>query len=420
MTQTPNTAGGSGVASAAPEVVGVAAAPFASANVASLGILGALSLSHGLNDLIQSLLPAIYPLLKDAYALDFRQIGYITLAFQGTASILQPMVGLYTDKYPKPFSLTIGMGCTLIGLLLLSMASSYPMILFSAALVGLGSSIFHPESSRMARLASGGRHGFAQSLFQVGGNCGSAIGPLLAAFIVVPNGQKSIAWFAIVALVGMAVLFNVGRWYAQKLLLKQTAGHKASGTVSLPRLVVFRSIAILIALMFSKFVYLASISTYLTFYLISKFQVSVSAAQLFLFLFLFATAAGTFLGGPLGDKIGRKPVMLGSILGVLPFTLLLPHANLFWTAALTIPIGLVLASAFSAIVVYAQDLVPGRTGVIAGLFFGFAFGMGGVGAAVLGVIADKTSVDYAFQLCAYLPAIGLLALFLPNIKRTHI
>ena len=413
------------MASAVPEVVGVAAAPFASANVASanvasLGILGALSLSHGLNDLIQSLLPAIYPLLKDAYTLDFRQIGYITLAFQGTASILQPLVGLYTDKYPKPFSLTIGMGCTLIGLLLLSMAGSYPMILFSAALVGLGSSIFHPESSRMARLASGGRHGFAQSLFQVGGNCGSAIGPLLAAFIVVPNCQRSIAWFAIVALVGMAVLFNVGRWYAQKLSLKQTAGHKASGTVSLPRLVVFRSIAILIALMFSKFVYLASISTYLTFYLISKFQVSVSAAQLFLFLFLFATAAGTFLGGPLGDKIGRKPVMLGSILGVLPFTLLLPHANLFWTAALTIPIGLVLASAFSAIVVYAQDLVPGRTGVIAGLFFGFAFGMGGVGAAVLGVIADKTSVDYAFQLCAYLPAIGLLALFLPNIKRTHI
>ena len=406
--------------SAAPEVVGVAAAPFAAANVASLGILGALSLSHGLNDLIQSLLPAIYPLLKDAYALDFRQIGYITLAFQGTASILQPLVGLYTDKYPKPFSLTIGMGCTLIGLLLLSMASSYPMILFSAALVGLGSSIFHPESSRMARLASGGRHGFAQSLFQVGGNCGSAIGPLLAAFIVVPNGQKSIAWFAIVALIGMTVLFNVGRWYAQKLSLKQTAGHKASGTVSLPRAVVFRSIAILIALMFSKFVYLASISTYLTFYLISKFQVSVSAAQLFLFLFLFATAAGTFLGGPLGDKIGRKPVMLGSILGVLPFTLLLPHANLFWTAALTIPIGLVLASAFSAIVVFAQDLVPGRTGVIAGLFFGFAFGMGGVGAAVLGVIADKTSVDYAFQLCAYLPAIGLLALFLPNIKRTHL
>ena len=391
----------------------------AAANSASIAILASLSLSHGLNDLIQSLLPAIYPLLKDAYALDFAQIGLITVAFQGTASILQPLIGLYTDKYPKPYSLTIGMGCTLGGLLLLSVASSYPVILLAAALVGLGSSIFHPESSRMARLASGGRHGFAQSLFQVGGNVGSAVGPLLAAFIVVPNGQKSVAWFSIVALVGMVVLFNVGRWYAARLKTApgKSAARALAAEPALPRSVVARSIAILIALMFSKFVYLASMSTYLTFYLIDRFQVSVPAAQLYLFLFLGATAAGTFLGGPIGDRIGRKPVIWWSILGVLPFTLILPHVNLFWTAALTIPIGLVLASAFSAIIVFAQDLVPGRTGVIAGLFFGLAFGMGGVGAAVLGEVADRTSISFVFQICAWLPALGLLAAFLPDMKR---
>ena len=392
----------------------------AAANSASIAILASLSLSHGLNDLIQSLLPAIYPLLKDAYALDFAQIGLITVAFQGTASVLQPLIGLYTDKYPKPYSLTIGMGCTLGGLLLLSVASSYPVILLAAALVGLGSSIFHPESSRMARLASGGRHGFAQSLFQVGGNVGSAVGPLLAAFIVVPNGQKSVAWFSIVALVGMVVLFNVGRWYAARLKTApgKSAARALAAEPALPRSVVARSIAILIALMFSKFVYLASMSTYLTFYLIDRFQVSVPAAQLYLFLFLGATAAGTFLGGPIGDRIGRKPVIWWSILGVLPFTLILPHVNLFWTAALTIPIGLVLASAFSAIIVFAQDLVPGRTGVIAGLFFGLAFGMGGVGAAVLGEVADRTSISFVFQICAWLPALGLLAAFLPDMKRT--
>ena len=410
MSQASDTLDATSVAAAAPAAVRHEAA--------ALTILGALSLSHGLNDLIQSLLPAIYPLLKDAYALDFAQIGLITVAFQGTASILQPLIGLYTDKYPKPYSLTIGMGCTLAGLLLLSVASSYPVILLAAALVGLGSSIFHPESSRMARLASGGRHGFAQSLFQVGGNVGSAVGPLLAAFIVVPNGQKSVAWFSIVALIGMAVLFNVGRWYAARL---RTAPAKSTRSFAagpaLPQGVVLRALAILIALMFSKFVYLASMSTYLTFYLIKKFEVSVPASQLYLFLFLGATAAGTFLGGPIGDRIGRKPVIWWSIAGVLPFTLLLPHVNLFWTAALTIPIGLVLASAFSAIVVFAQDLVPGRTGVIAGLFFGLAFGMGGVGAAVLGEVADRYGIAFVFQICAFLPALGLLAAFLPNMKR---
>ena len=381
-------------------------------------ILSALSLSHLLNDVIQSLLSAIYPLLKETYALDFRQIGMITLAFQGTASLLQPLVGLYTDKYPKPYSLVVGMGCTLTGLLLLSAATSYPSVLIAATLVGLGSSIFHPESSRMARAASGGRHGFAQSLFQVGGNCGSALGPLLAAFIVVPNGQKSLAWFSGVALVGMIVLFNVGRWYAARLAAQ---GSTAGATQIRPhrdmsRAVIIRSIAILIALMFSKFVYLASMSTFLTFYLIDQFHISVAQSQIFLFVFLVATAAGTLLGGPVGDRFGRKPVILGSILGVLPLTLLLPYANLFWTVALSVPIGLILASAFSAIIVYAQDLVPGRTGVISGLFFGFAFGMGGVGASGLGILADHTSIALVMKVCAFLPAIGLLGIFLPRIK----
>ena len=386
---------------------------------ASLMILASLSLSHGLNDLIQSLLPAIYPLLKDAYALDFVHIGLITVAFQGTASMLQPLIGLYTDKYPKPYSLTIGMGCTLCGLLLLSVASSYAVILLAAAMVGIGSSIFHPESSRMARAASGGRHGFAQSLFQVGGNFGSAIGPLLAAFIVVPNGQKSLAWFSGVALVGMLVLFNCGRWYAARLAAApaRNAAKAQGGAQALPRPIVLRSIAILIALMFSKFVYLASMSTYFTFYLIDQFQVTVQHAQLFLFVFLFAQVAGTFLGGPIGDRFGRKLVIWASILGVLPFSLALPHANLFWTVMLAIPVGLVIAGAFSAIVVMAQDLVPGRTGVISGLFFGLAFGMGGLGAAALGLLADHTSIAYVFQLVAWLPAIGLLAAFLPNMQR---
>ena len=381
-------------------------------------ILGALSLSHLLNDLIQSLLAAIYPLLKTTYALDFQQIGMITLAFQGTASLLQPLVGLYTDKYPKPYSLVVGMSCTLVGLLLLSAATSYPAVLIAAALVGLGSSIFHPESSRMARAASGGRHGFAQSIFQVGGNCGSAIGPLLAAFIVVPNGQNSIAWFSGVALIGMVVLFRVGRWYAARLAAQgSVAGqNRARPHRDMSTIVVVRSIAILIALMFSKFVYLASMSTFLTFYLIDQFHISVAQSQIFLFVFLFATAAGTLLGGPVGDRFGRKPVILGSILGVLPLTLLLPHASLFWTVALSVPIGLILASAFSAIVVYAQDLVPGRTGVISGLFFGFAFGMGGVGASGLGILADHTSIAFVMKVCAFLPAIGLLGIFLPRIK----
>jgi MFS transporter, FSR family, fosmidomycin resistance protein len=393
----------------------------ARAGGASLAIMSALSLSHGLNDLIQSLLPAIYPLLKESYALDFSQVGLITLAFQGTASILQPLVGIYTDKYPKPYSLAVGMTCTLCGLLLLSVAWSYPVILVAAMLVGFGSSIFHPESSRMARVASGGKHGFAQSLFQVGGNTGSAIGPLLAAFIVVPHGQKSIAWFSLVALFGIIVLFNCGRWYSARLKAQKAKGAAptAAPHAALRNGVVVRSLAILIALMFSKFVYLAAMGTYLTFYLQDRFKVDVQQAQIYLFIYLFAVAAGTFLGGPIGDRFGRKPVIWASIAGVLPFTLLLPHVNLFWTVALTIPIGLVLASAFSAIVVFAQDLVPGRTGMIAGMFFGFAFGMGGVGAAALGEIADRTSIEFVFQLCAFLPALGLLAAFLPNIKHAH-
>ncbi|MEO7432132.1 MAG: MFS transporter [Dokdonella sp.] len=379
-------------------------------------ILAMLSVCHLLNDLIQSLLPAIYPLLKENFALDFGQIGLITLTFQLTASLLQPFVGIYTDKRPLPYSLAIGMGFTLAGLLLLSRAATFPMLLFAAALVGSGSSVFHPESSRIARMASGGRHGLAQSLFQVGGNVGSAIGPLLAAFIVMPRGQSSVAWFAIAALLAMALLTRIGGWYRARIPALRNVRHVVSAS-ALPRRTIVTTMTILGALIFSKYFYLASLSSYYTFYLIEKFQLTAQDAQLHLFVFLGAVAVGTLAGGPIGDRIGRRYVIWGSILGVLPFTLLLPHANLFWTTMLTIVIGLVLASAFSAIIVYAQELVPGRTGVIAGLFFGFAFGMGGLGAALLGELADHIGIESVYGLCAYLPAIGLLAWFLPALEK---
>ena len=382
---------------------------------AALGILSAISLCHGLNDLLQSVLPAVYPILKTAYALDFGQIGLITFVNTVTASLLQPVVGLVTDARPKPYSLAIGMGFTLVGLLLLSVAPTYAAVLVAVGFVGIGSSIFHPESSRVARLASGGRHGFAQSLFQVGGNAGSATGPLLAAFIVLPYGQRSIAWFGLVAFIGMMILARVGAWYKAHLVVHaKTAQAAIHSGLSAAR--VRWALLILMMLVFSKNVYLISITSFYTFYLIDKFGVSVQSAQLHLFAFLGAAAAGTFIGGPVGDRIGRKYVMWVSILGALPFTLLLPYVNLFWTDVLTIIIGLVMASAFSAIVVFAQELVPGRVGAVSGLFFGFAFGFGGIGAALLGQLADSTSIEFVYKVCSFLPAIGLLTAFLPNIE----
>ncbi|MBM6592535.1 MFS transporter [Microvirga pudoricolor] len=377
-------------------------------------ILAAISVSHLLNDLIQSLIPAIYPVLKDAFHLDFGQIGLITFTFQLTASLLQPLVGHFTDMKPQPFSLVIGMGFTLVGLLTLSMAGSYGVLLIAAGLVGMGSSVFHPESSRVARMASGGRHGMAQSVFQVGGNTGTALGPLLAAFIVVPRGQGSIAWFSAVALLAMAILFWVGRWYGERLATLRAKPRGPSGAAKHSRARVFWAVTILMLLVFSKNFYLASISSYFTFYLIGKFQLSVQDAQVHLFVFLAAVAAGTVLGGPIGDRIGRKYVIWISILGVLPFTLALPYANLFWTGVLSVLIGLILASAFSAILVFATELVPGRVGMIAGLFYGLSFGMGGLGAAVLGHVADLTSIETVYQICSFLPAIGLLTYFLPH------
>jgi len=381
-----------------------------------IAVLCALSVCHLLNDMMQSLLPSIYPILKQSYQLDFSQIGLITLAFQLTASLLQPLVGLYTDRHPKPYSAAIGMGMIVIGLGLIATANSYSLLLAAAAFVGIGSSIFHPESSRVARLASGGRHGFAQSLFQVGGNVGSAIGPLLAALIILPHGQKSVAWFMAAGLIAMGLLTFVGRWYATHGRARVSATSKRLNIAHLSRGRVMLSIAVLVALVFSKFVYMASLGNYFTFYLIETFGVSVHNSQLYLFVFLAAVAAGTFLGGPLGDYFGRKYVIWFSILGVVPFTLALPYANLEWTLVLAIVIGLILSSAFSAIVVYAQELVPGRTGMITGLFFGLAFGMGGLGAAVLGEIADLTSIGYVYNICSFLPLIGLVTWFLPNIE----
>lgn len=393
-----------------------AAAVAETGNQTILAILIAASFSHLLNDTIQSLIPAVYPVLKDSFQLNFAQIGLITLTFQITASMLQPIVGLYTDHRPQPFSLAIGMGFSLVGLVLLSGANSYWMILCSAALVGLGSSVFHPEASRLARMASGGRYGFAQSLFQVGGNAGQSLGPLLAALVVGTRGQSKIAWFSVVALLGIFVLFNAGRWYQQNLFRLKGAGRRRSDGVHLSRLTIVGAMAILIALIFSKYFYLACISSYYTFYLIDRFHLSIQHAQLLLFLFTFSVAAGTIVGGPVGDRIGRKYVIWVSILGVAPFTLLLPHANLLFTAILSVVIGFVLSSAFSAILVYAQELMPGKVGMVSGLFFGFAFGMGGIGSALLGQLIDLTNIQFVFQLCAFLPLLGLLTAFLPNIE----
>ncbi|MCE9560433.1 MAG: MFS transporter [Planctomycetes bacterium] len=384
-------------------------------NGTAFAVLVALSVSHLLNDTLQSLIAAVYPVLKDAYALTFTQIGLITLAFQCTASLLQPLIGLYTDRRPLPFSLAIGMGVSLAGLLLLSVADGFPAILGAAALVGVGSAIFHPEASRMARLASGGRHGLAQSLFQVGGNAGSAIGPLLAAFIVVPWGQRSLAWFSIAAVAAMVILFQIGVWYQAHLTERMAKKIATTPSPVSPRRTAF-AIGILLCLIFSKYFYLTSLTSYYTLYLIDTFDVSVQGAQIRLFVFLGAVAVGTFAGGPVGDRVGFKAVIWGSILGVLPFTLALPYANLFWTTVLTVPIGLILASAFSAIMVYAQELLPSRVGMVAGLFFGFAFGMGGIGAAVLGWLADQTSISYVYKVCSFLPLIGLLTALLPNLR----
>jgi FSR family fosmidomycin resistance protein-like MFS transporter len=383
------------------------------------GILGAVSVSHLLNDVVQSLLPAIYPLLKESFALSFSQVGYMTLALMLTASILQPVVGFLTDRRSAPFALVAGMGFSLAGLLLLSVAWTYPMLLMAAVLVGLGSSVFHPESSRVARMASGGRHGLAQSVFQVGGNLGSSLGPILGAFLVEPYGQRSIMWCSLVAVAGMVLTFRIGQWYyAHPAHVGKSSLHRVASPASpLPTRRVVWSLVILGALIFSKYFYMASLSSYFTFYLIEKFQISVQSAQLYLFMFLAAVAAGTILGGPIGDRVGRKPVIWGSILGVLPFSLVLPHVGLFWTAVLAVVIGLTLSSAFSAIVVYAQELLPGRVGLISGAFFGFAFGMGGLGAAALGLLADRIGIEGVYGLCAYLPAIGLLAAFLPTLDR---
>jgi FSR family fosmidomycin resistance protein-like MFS transporter len=396
------------IAAARPKAVGPAFA-----------VLGVVSFCHLLNDMMQALLPAIYPILKGGFDLDFGQIGLLTLTYQILASMLQPLIGLYTDRRPLPYSLPFGMASTLLGLLTLAFAPNYATLLVGSMLLGVGSSIFHPESSRIARMASGGAHGLAQSVFQVGGNFGSALGPLLAAFFVVPHGRASLAWFAIAALGGMALLTGLGRWRQF-----QTNGETRAATrraapepAPLSRGQVTRAMAVLIALVFSKFFYLSSLTSYYIFYLMRRFEISTQAAQVDLFIFLAAAAAGTVIGGPVGDRFGRKKVIWGSILGVLPFTLALPYVGLTATVALTIAIGLVLSSAFSAILVYAQELLPGRVGMVSGLFFGFAFGMGGIGAAGLGELADLTSIETVYKVCAFLPLIGLLTAFLPDVER---
>jgi len=383
-----------------------------------LGVLVALSVSHLLNDTIQSLLPALYPMLKESYGLSFTQIGLITFTFQVTASLLQPLVGVYTDRRPKPYSLAVGMGITLVGLVLLSQATHYGAILIAAAFVGTGSSIFHPEASRIAHMAAGRRHGFAQSLFQVGGNLGSSLGPLAAAAVIVPRGQTSILWFTALAALGIVVLARIGGWYQRHLAghLARARARRHAAHATLSRRQVIVSLAILVALIFSKYFYLVSLTNYYTFYLIHHFQVSVRGAQVLLFVFLFAVAAGTILGGPLGDRFGRKYVIWFSILGVAPFSLILPHVGLGATIALSVVIGAILASAFSAILVYAQELVPGKVGLIAGLFFGLAFGMSGVASASLGRLADHAGIEHVFYLCGFLPLLGLLTGFLPDLE----
>jgi FSR family fosmidomycin resistance protein-like MFS transporter len=397
---------------------GVTVAPDKIARQTVFSILFTISITHLLNDMMQSVIPAVYPLLKQKFHLTFTQIGLITFCFQLTASILQPFVGFYTDRKPKPYSLAIGMTFTLVGLIAVSFAPNFVIILVSVSLIGIGSSVFHPESSRVAHMASGGKRGLAQSIFQLGGNTGSAIGPLLAALVVMPYGQWHIVWFALAAVVAIFFLMRVADWYKEHLYLKSNLKSMAGGDdrPALPRSRVITSLLILLVLIFSKYFYLASMTSYFTFYLIDKFHVTPQQSQIYLFIFLASVAAGTLIGGPVGDRFGRKYVIWFSILGVAPFTLLLPHVNLLWTGILSIIIGVVLASAFSAILVYATDLVPGKVGMIAGLFFGLAFGMGGLGSAVLGKLADMTSVEYVFKICAYLPLLGIITGFLPNIE----
>lgn len=379
-------------------------------------ILFTISLSHLLNDMLQSVIPAMYPLIKDSFHLSFSDIGLVTLTYQLAASLLQPFVGLYTDRKPKPFSLAVGMSFTLLGLICLAWAPSFYCILLSVGFIGIGSSIFHPESSRVAHLASGGKRGLAQSIFQLGGNAGSALGPLLAALIVVPYGQSSVMWFSLAALLAIVILIRIGKWYKGFAVKKTKAAVHTGGHPTLSKNRVTVSLVILLLLIFSKYFYLAGMTSYFTFYLIDKFHLSVQSSQLHLFIFLASVAAGTLLGGPLGDRFGRKYIIWISILGVAPFTLMLPHANLFWTTILSVFIGVIISSAFSAILVYAQELMPGKVGMIAGLFFGFAFGMGGLGSALLGKLADMTNIAYVFQVCAYLPLIGILTGFLPNLE----
>ena len=395
--------------------------PSATASVTSqasplvMRVIGACALAHLINDLIQAVLPSIYPMLKANYGLTFTQVGLITLTFQLTASLLQPWIGYHTDRHPKPWLLPTGMVCTLIGIVMLAFVGTFPAILVASALVGIGSSTFHPETSRVARLASGGRFGFAQSTFQVGGNAGSAFGPLLAAAIVIPYGQGNVAWFGLFAAFAILVLYGLSRWYRNHLnLFKLNQGSKATHGLSKGR--VTSALVVLALLVFSKYFYMAGFTSYFTFFLIEKFDLSIASSQLYLFLFLGSVAAGTFLGGPIGDKIGRKKVIWFSILGVAPFTLALPYADLLWTGVLSMIIGFVLASAFSAIVVFAQELVPGNVGMIAGIFFGLMFGFGGIGAALLGYLADIHGIEYVFKLCSYLPLFGILTIFLPSTK----